>query len=163
MLDGQAWYTRPSTSSARSAGPEGWVWVARPWKPDPDLQDPHPYHELWAWHPLWASLSFMSQFHRFESLPFILSPLWTGCVETWSELNCGYPVSFCSEAPCFSLPLTWSEMVIWNLKACWQAQPSSIFCVRATASCRRQTIPCGVDSAVQLPSDKNPPHPWITG
>jgi len=66
----QAWYTRSSTSSARAAGSQGWVWAAWPWKPDPDLQDPHPYHELRAWHSLWASVSSMSQFHRFVSLPF---------------------------------------------------------------------------------------------
>ncbi len=77
----QAWYTRSSTSSARAAGSQGWVWAAWPWKQDPDLQDPHPYHELRAWHSLWASVSFMSQFHRFVSLPFTSLP-YSGCVET---------------------------------------------------------------------------------
>ncbi len=73
----QAGYARPSTSSTRTAGLEGWVSAARPWKLDPNLWDPCTDHELWVRHLLWASISFMSQFHRFGSLCFgLLQAVW---------------------------------------------------------------------------------------
>jgi hypothetical protein len=44
---------------------------------DPNLWDPCTDHELWVRHLLWASISFMSQFHRFGSLCFgLLQAVW---------------------------------------------------------------------------------------